>query len=106
MIKSLDPKQLVDFVSSLDTGDKNTVFKIGIASGRDRITLVANFEERDVRGYYDLIKAGLKGIVNLNGKDYEKITDEVLDLIPTPILKELFTEITKLNLTSGQELKN
>lgn len=109
MLTGLDPKQVIEYVSVLEKDKENpTKFMFGVISGKDRIVLMSKFEvnETDPACYYELVKKGLKSIKGLSGKDYDTITDEVLDVIPTVILKELFGEILKLNFLSEIEIKN
>jgi hypothetical protein len=113
MITGLDPKETLEFVSVLDKGENPTKFILGMLTGEDRVVLMSKFEpeEIDPAYYYKLVRKGLKGIKNIKTKggeikDFNEITDEVLNLIPVVVMKELFQKLLVMNFITEQETKN
>jgi len=108
MLTGLDPKEVVEYVSVLDKGDNPTKFLLGVLTGRDRIALMSTFEtdDKNPEAYYSTVFKGLKGIKNLGGKDIDIITDEVLNTLPTIVLKELFSQLLEINFMQKEERKN
>lgn len=113
MIIGMDRNEVVQYVSVLDQDKENpTKFLLGVMSGKDRIIMAAKFESKeDPVVFYDVVKKGLRGIKALKTKsgeikDFDAITDEVMDLLQTALIKELFFKIVDINFLSEEERKN
>lgn len=107
MLKGIDIQETKEYISQLDTGEQKTVFLIGNLTNRDKLRLFSNatnlegvFDMRLVQDKsYDLVKAGLKGIRNLKGQDYDVITDAVIEQIPFQVFVEVVGKILEYNFS-------
>lgn len=113
MFIGIDRNEIQEYSSILDPDKENpTKFLLGIISCKDRTILAAKFEDKeDPAVFYDVVKKGLKGIKNVKDKagevkNYDTITDDVLDLLSTALIKELFFKIIDINFLNEQERKN
>ena len=114
MLKGVDIKETVEYVSPSDAGDNPTKFILGNISNRDKLTLFADAinekGEVDMKKVMskavDVVQAGLKGIKNLGGKDYDVITEEIVDMLSFIIMSELVGKILELNFVSEGQAKN
>ena len=110
----IDAKEVIQFKSVKDTGENPTVFFIRNFTNRDKLKVfggsmnekgqfdISKFQDR----IFEVLKAGIEKIKNLAGKDYESMTEELLEAIPFDVLMELFQKIMGLNFPSEQEVKN
>ncbi len=110
----IDAKETVEFSSTKDTGDIKTIFTLGSLTNRDKLKIfggsmnekgkfdVTKFQDKIL----DILKVGVKRIKNLGGKDYDGITEEVLEFIPFNVLMELFHKVMEQNFLGEQEAKN
>lgn len=110
----IDARETIDFVSKKDSGEVKTVFKIGSFTNRDKMNVFggsmdskgqfdpAKFQDK----IFDVLKVGVKGIKNLAGKDYDGMTEELLEMIPFDVLMELFQKIMEVNFPASDETKN
>ncbi len=110
----IDAKETIQFSSKKDTGEPKTIFTIGSFTNRDKMKLFggsmdgkgqfdpSKFQDR----VFDVLKVGVKGIKNLAGKDYEGMTEELLELVPFDVLMELFQKIMEVNFPADAETKN
>ena len=114
MLKGIDTNEIVEFVSASDKEENKTKFCIGNITNRDKLRIFTDAMNSDgsmnqdklQSKTFDILKAGIKKIVNLGGKDYDKITDEVLNLIPFTAIVELTGEVLKVNFLGEAEVKN
>ena len=113
MLVGIDSKETIEFVSQHDKSDPKTVFIIGNISNRDKLKIVGSMASANgtvqVSGIDEnsiiMLKASIKGVKNLNGKDYDKFDDDVMDLLPFEVLVELITESMRVGLGSIGELE-
>lgn len=113
MLKGIDINEVVEYVSATDKTDNPTKFLIGNISNRKKLALFTNAMDKEGNldiaklqdKAVDIILAGLKGIKNLNGKDYSP-TEEVLDMVSLQVLTELVSKILEYNFMSEGEAKN
>lgn len=113
MFVGLDNKEVIEHISELDPEKGNpTKFLLGMISCFDRTRLAVKIENKDdPEIFYDIVKKGLKGIKGIKNKqgevkDYDAITDDVMDLLPAAVVKELFFQIININFLSEEEAKN
>ena len=55
---------------------------------------------------FDIVLAGLKKIKNLDGKDYDVITKDTLNMLPFSVITELIGKILEFNQLGTAERKN
>jgi hypothetical protein len=114
MLRGIDTQETVEFVSSSDTGENKTKFYIGNISNRDKLKIFTGAmnpdgsmnQEKLQDKTFDILKAGVKKITNLGGKDYTEITDDVLNSLLFPVMVELTGKILEFNFLGGAEAKN
>lgn len=113
MLRGIDTSEVVEFVSKSDEGESKTVFLIGNISHRDKLKLFENSFNQDgsvnvgevTLRALDIIKAGLRGIKNLNGKDYPVVDDAVLDRLDFAVIGELAEKVVEFNRLGSSEKK-
>ena len=110
----IDAKETVEFVSTKDTGEVKTIFTLGCFTNRDKLKVfggsmnekgqfdASKFQDK----IFDVLRVGVRKIKNLAGKDYEGMTEELIDAVPFDVLMELFQKIMELNFPSEAETKN
>jgi hypothetical protein len=114
MLKGIDISEAVEYVSTSDTGDSKTKFYIGNISNRDKLKIFTGAmnadgsmsQEKLQDRTFDILKAGIKKIVNLGGKDYSVITDDILNSLQFPVLVELTGKVMECNFLGEAEAKN
>ncbi|HNV61408.1 MAG TPA: hypothetical protein PKN54_00530 [Candidatus Cloacimonas acidaminovorans] len=114
MLKGIDVKERFNFISKIDKGDNPTIFVLGNMTNRQKFAIASGVQSNDgsidnkviQEKMFDIIKACLKEIKNLDGKDYNNIDDSVLDLIELPVLVEIVEKIISMSFPTGQEIKN
>jgi hypothetical protein len=114
MLKGIDAKEVIEFTSSLDVDKDKTIFLIGNILHEDKLKIFSEAMKPDgtidlasaANKAFDIIIAGLKGIKNLNGKDYTIITRDVLNILPFAIITELLSKILEYNQIGEVERKN
>jgi hypothetical protein len=114
MLKGIDLKETKEYIASTDTADNPTRFIIGNISNRRKLDLFVDITDKDGNidlskaqsKSMDILKEGLKAIKNLDGKDYDAITDETLDMLSFPIAMEVAAMVIQLNFVVEQERKN
>ena len=114
MLKGIDIKEVVEFVSTQDVSGNPTKFLICNLSNRKKLSLFAGSMDKDGNmdmskvqdKTFDILLAGLKAVKNLNGKDYEPVTEDVLDRLSLPVLTEVLNKILQFNFMSESEAKN
>ncbi|MCK4248673.1 MAG: hypothetical protein KAX15_02730 [Candidatus Omnitrophica bacterium] len=115
MITGIDKDEVMEYVSQQDKDKKNpTIFLLGIIDGRTKHQFI--YDAMDKKGEmdikllqgraYEVLQKGLRGIKNLNGKDYDKINDDVLDRLPLTIQTEVVAKLFEINFLSEIEVKN
>lgn len=114
MLKGIDNKETIEFISGTDTTENPTVFLLGNISNRDKLKLFAdaidsaggiNMAKMSGR-IFDIAKAGLRGINNLNNCNIVTITDEVIELIPFNVVMEVVNKIIEINFLGSEQTKN
>ena len=113
----IDAKETLEFVSTKDTGTDKTVFSLGSFTNREKLKIfggsmnekgqfdVSKFQDK----IFDVLKVGVKGIKNLDGRNYDfpgGMNEEMLEKIPFDVLMEIFQKIMELNFPSDAEVKN
>jgi len=108
MLKGISLNEVLEYSSVKDEGEPKTIFLIGNITHKDKIRLFDGMDTSKVAmsKAFDVLKIGLRGIKNLNGKDYESITEEVLELIPFEVIGELLGKIVEFNRLGEAERKN
>jgi len=115
MLKGIDVKERAEVVYSKDPDKENpTKFFIGNLTHSDKIALFAGAIKADKSLDFsamssktvDIVKAGLKAIKNLDGKDYEPVPADVLESLPFEVLGEITGKIMEFNFMKEQEVKN
>lgn len=113
MLKGIDNKETIEFVSATDK-ENPTVFLLVNITNRDKLKLFADaidasgaIDMTKMSGrIFDIAKAGLKGIRNLDGKDYAEINDDTLEKISFNVVMELVNKIIETNFLGSSEAKN
>ena len=114
MLKGIDITETIVYTSTNDTGEEKTKFYIGNVSNRDKLKIFSEAINADGTmnqaklqdKTFDIIKAGIKKIVNLGGKDYSTITDEIIDSLQLTVVVELMSKIIEFNFAGATEIKN
>lgn len=121
MLKGINIKETIEFVSTLDKEEPKTIFLIGniTAEAKTRImggsvTIVDGkpVATTNTGKAYEIVKVGLKGIKNFGDpKDgasvnIDVVTDDVLNQIDGAVLFEIAAEIIKLNFNTDNLRKN
>jgi hypothetical protein len=114
MLKGIDVNEVFEYVSPQDKEEPKTIFVVGNILHEDKIRIFSSSLKPDgtidlsqsPKKAFDVLLAGLKGIKNLNGKDYTTITKEILNTLPFEILTELITKIIEFNQLGEVERKN
>jgi len=107
MLKGIDSSEQFPFSSATDSEDNKTIFMIGNITNREKLRLfgqmassdgVIKFDRIDEKAI-EILRASIKGVKNLNGKDYVGIPDDVLDSIPFNVLIELVGKVFEYNFS-------
>ena len=114
MLKGIDINEVFEYAVKSDDVNNPTKFLIINISNRKKLGLFTSGMDKDGNvdltrlqdKAFDILLAGLKGVKNLNGKDYEPVTEEVLEMLPVNILSELIAKILEYNFMSEGEAKN
>ena len=121
MLKGINIKETVEFISTLDTEEPKTVFLIGnmtaeaktrIMSGSVTIVDGKPVAKAETGKAYEIVKAGLKGIKNFGDPrsgqsiNIDVITDDILNQIDGAVLFEIGAELIKLNFKAEGARKN
>jgi hypothetical protein len=114
MLKGIDTNEVSEYIAKNDTADNPTKFMICNITNRKKLGLFTGAMDKDggidlsklQDRAFDILLAGLKSIKNLNGKDYEPVTEEVLNMLPLPVLTEVISRILEYNFMSEGEAKN
>lgn len=98
MINGIDVQGTEEFVCASDTGDPKTVFTLGTLTGRQMLALFSS--EGEGAMMLAAFRSGVRKITGLcvDGapRDFDTITDEVIDLVPFEALAEVATRIIKV----------
>lgn len=114
MLKGINVNETVEFISQKDKGNNPTIFLIGNILHSDKSKLLAGAIDKtgiiDISKLQDrmldIVRAGLKGIKNLDGKDYSEITPDTLEAIPFDVLVEIMGKVIEFNFLKADEEKN
>ena len=116
MLKGVDINEILEYSVKSDTGDNPTKFLIRNLKLSDKLGLFSGAMDKD--GALDISKlqdkalpillSGLKGIKNLNGKDYEPVTEDVIQMLSRDLITitEVLGKILEYNFMSEGEAKN
>jgi len=114
MLKGIDINETLEFVSTQDSSDNPTRFLIKNIPIRSKMSIfsgaldkkgdfdISKMQEKAV----DIFKAGVAGILNLNGVDYKEVNDEVVNRVSFAILIEVVGKVLEFNFASEGEAKN
>jgi hypothetical protein len=102
MLKGIDTRQRIEFISSVDTEEPNTVFVIRPLSALDMMAFTTVNESAPDAGLKLFLKRSLVEVRNFRTANI----DEVIDSLDAVTLGELIGEINKVNNLSGGETKN
>lgn len=113
MLQGIDVNEKVEYSLKADT-ENPTIFLLGNFTNRDKLKLFANAVDKDGQldisklqdKLFDIVKVGIKGVKNLGGKDYDVITDDVLDMLSVNAIVELGQKVLEINFASEEERKN
>jgi len=120
LITGVDKNEVFEYVSKLDKGDKPTIWKLGVLLKKDSIAMMTDAVtasgEMDIKALQanspKIVKAGLRGVKNyqiskgVDPKDYDEVTEELLESIPTLLIPELASQIIANNFVTDDETKN
>lgn len=110
MITGIDPNQTTDFVAKGDDPENPTVFVIGVFTKRQKL-LIESMSNDSIPAI-ELVSIGLKKIKNMvnpsNGEaqDFDKIDEDVINMIPDEVFVEIIEEIGKVNSVGVETEKN
>jgi hypothetical protein len=107
MLKGIDNKEVIEFASSFDQGDSKTVFLIGNMTNREKLRIFGQMASADGAIKFDridekaleVLKVSIKGVKNLNGKDYDGFPEDVCDALPFNVLIELVGKVFESNFS-------
>lgn len=108
MIQGIDPNSTIDYVSKFDLLEPKTVWKLSSLTVRSfyKINALLSDSTKTLEGMCEIIKLGLKGYENFMGRTDNKITDDLLDKIPLPIMSELSNKIVEISRLTEAQIKN
>lgn len=113
MLKGIDTGEMVRFVPKQDDLGNPTTFLLGNISNRDKLRLfgvnwqTGQFDsEKMNESLVELALCGIKRIENLGGRDYGKIDEKVIDMLPLTALVEIVGKLLEFNFVGETEQKN
>lgn len=115
MLKGISINEKVPFISKKDDPNNNpTIFYIGNIPHEKKMEFFGDAINEDgsmnknkiQERMLDIALVGLKGIKNLNGKDYDKIDSDAINAIEFDVLGEIVVKIFEFNFVSKDEIKN
>ena len=104
MLRAISINEVVRFTLP-DDKESPTVFLIKNITHDKKIELFSDPAKMMSNAIPTLI-AGLKGIENLDGKNYDVITAEVLELVPFAELPKVMNAVVDFNMLGAVETKN
>lgn len=118
----IDIDDVIDFVSKKDKDGDPTIFKLGVLTNRDKLGIMQKIMDDKGelvmpelnKSAFDLVKKGLKKVVNLKKKDGsaedidvdDENADQVIDKFPFDVVIELAEQLIKQNFMTEDESKN
>lgn len=122
MITGISLSETKDFVSSFDSGEPKTIWKLGILDAEVFASL-GQYNDNPLKMMLEIVKFGLKGFENftdsagnkvnfntisrsLGPYPYKVVSDSIIKVIPSKIINELGGEILSLSKLSEEETKN
>lgn len=121
MITGIDLSETKDYVSKFDRGEQKTVWKLSTLSSQVISYCIGSKQNMDLA--IELVRFGLRGFENfkdkkgvhisfntvsrpLNGRNYNVVCDEIVNIIPAKILDELGAELLSSSNMTDEEIKN
>lgn len=113
MLKGIDISETIDIALKSDPDQSNpTLFTIGNLGQDANLKLFDSAMSSEGKvdmtkvSKRDVVRAGLRGIKNFDGKDFSPIPDDVFSTLSAPVVLELFGRIMAFNFPSENETKN
>jgi len=115
MLTGIDTKATVTFIPSAEKDTvKPTTFIIGTLTNRDKMNLMGDAVDSTGQADYkklsekafDIVRIGVKGILNYNGQDTVEITEDIMNGMDLAVLMELFSKVLEVNFVSADTKKN
>jgi hypothetical protein len=111
MLTGIDKNEQFEYVSSQDKSENPTKFMLACLPARQRMSAIMKFENGDqITGMCEIVRSGVAKIIGLKVKgevkDFDVITDEVIDMLPVMVIKDLFVKILAINSITEEEAKN
>ena len=121
-IKGISLSETVDFVSKYDKEEPKTTWKLGVLDA-DMFASLGELTNNPLKMMLEIVRFGLKGIENFkdaSGNEikfsavsravgpysYKIVSDNIIKIIPSPIISELGAEILKISKLNEEEAKN
>lgn len=102
MLKGIDIKQRIEFVSEKDTDEPKTVFVLRPLTSLEKLNFATASQENQSAGLEMYLR---KSIVEVRNFHVSEI-GEVIDSLPPETLGEIMIELNKINELSKNETKN
>ena len=102
MLKGIDIRQRIEFVSKKDESEPKTVFVLQPMSTLDKMqfsTMISEDYSKALRFY---LKKSIISITNFISNDI----DEAIEMLDMDVMDELTKELNKINNVSDEERKN
>jgi hypothetical protein len=111
-----------DFISSADTSEPKTIFKLGVLDAEVFASL-GELANNPLKMMLEIVKYGLRGFSNFNDAGgnpvqfrtvakqvgpttYQVVADSIIKIIPSQIINEMGAEILQMSKLTEQETKN
>jgi hypothetical protein len=121
-ITGISLSETKDFISTSDTSEPKTIFKLGVLDA-EAFASLGEFVNNPLKMMLEIVRFGLKGFENFkdsNGNEvkfsaisksvssynYKVVSDSVLKIIPSHIINEIVAEIMQMSKLGESEAKN
>jgi hypothetical protein len=121
-ITGISLSETKDFISTSDTSEPKTIFKLGVLDA-EAFASLGEFVNNPLKMMLEIVRFGLKGFENFkdsNGNEvkfsaisksvssynYKVVSDSVLKIIPSHIINEIGAEIMQMSKLGESEAKN
>jgi hypothetical protein len=105
MLKGIDTRQRIEFISSVDISEPKTLFILKPLSSLEMMEFSTINELDQVGALRIYLEKSIVEVKNFNSLSQCSI-NELIDSIDPKTLAELIIEINKINNLSGGEIKN
>jgi len=125
MITGISLSDTQDYISKYDKDEPKTVFKIGVlvTDVFTTVSKMASSKDQSIDALTEAVRFGVKGFDgfkdkqgnkinfdtanrNVNGVDYQVLTNRIINMIPVDVVIELGGEILRITKLSEAEVKN